>query len=498
MYSLTSVVVPDSLLALVQGTSLSEFTELLEGVRDARLAGVSRDQILAKLATAGWPDAFAQWYLDVCESEGGPVAVRLPDHKAPQPMMYAVTSHESKQTGPLLKAQPFLPRISTHLSTDLNAECDRVFSAFKKALDREGVDALVLRSDPFVYPSLVVFESWLPTKEAGVTERTSITVSMTVKPFHEHEIVYSLHMVDRGASENATILELSDYTISALVRRCLRRGSEVELADFQLKRNWYERGMTNKLVGLKTDPWTYILTALILLGLFTFFVTFLIAIVISFYLRKRELTVRSPGKPEGEPRTLVLCDSWHAVMFSIGSDAQNIRSQFGQEMLAAAPTHAHSQHTERIWHRGLDGIEEREQFVISSGRGLVFCQAYQYGNDLFVGWDAYLNKGCWVEEVVGRGIDRITRRQVELRNVVPGVARLSEYDWVDLNCLTEWTHTQLTRLVKQLLEERRIEQEIDFKITRSDRQGFADRLNTEDGAEKEKKKVGSNLLKRVG
>ena len=69
-----------------------------------------------------------------------------------------------------------------------------------------------------------------------------------------------------------------------------------------------------------------------------------------------------------------------------------------------------------------------------------------------------------VESSVCRGVDRATGKTVEVRTVVPGVQGLSEYDVMDLNCLTEWTHAQVVALTRQLLKELQIEQEIDFKI----------------------------------
>ena len=43
-----------------------------------------------------------------------------------------------------------------------------------------------------------------------------------------------------------------------------------------------------------------------------------------------------------------------------------------------------------------------------------------------------------------------------------------------MNCLTEWTHAQVVMLMKQLMKELQIDQEIDFKIVRGERKGPAD------------------------
>ena len=61
---------------------------------------------------------------------------------------------------------------------------------------------------------------------------------------------------------------------------------------------------------------------------------------------------------------------------------------------------------------------------------------------------------------------------VAVSTVVPGTQSISEYDLIDLSCLMEWTHAQLTNLAKRLLEELKIDQEIDFKIVRGERQSL--------------------------
>ena len=69
---------------------------------------------------------------------------------------------------------------------------------------------------------------------------------------------------------------------------------------------------------------------------------------------------------------------------------------------------------ERIWYWGLDGKEERDQFVVTVGRGIVFCQVYGYGEDVYIGWDGHLNRGQWVEEVVASGIHKELLSQNQL------------------------------------------------------------------------------------
>jgi hypothetical protein len=44
---------------------------------------------------------------------------------------------------------------------------------------------------------------------------------------------------------------------------------------------------------------------------------------------------------------------------------------------------------------------------------------------------------------------------------------------VDANTLIEWTHLQITQVLKHFMALRNIDQEIDFKIQRGQRQGLA-------------------------
>lgn len=179
--------------------------------------------------------------------------------------------------------------------------------------------------------------------------------------------------------------------------------------------------------------------------------------------------VRSAGKPLAEPRFPFYLDAWQTVIFGAGADAEHIRGRL-TALFAAARQQQFACGVERIWRWGLDGKIEREQIVLRYGRGIVFAQIYSYGSDLYVGWDAQLNVGTWKEKPIASGIDRETGERVRVMTVEQAVQPTTEYDLVDLNCLLEWTHAQVTQVLKQYLRERQIDQEIDFAIIRGDRQ----------------------------
>lgn len=200
--------------------------------------------------------------------------------------------------------------------------------------------------------------------------------------------------------------------------------------------------------------------------------------------------VRSAGKPLAEPRILSYLDAWQTVIFEAGADAARIRTRI-MALLGGGQQQRFACGLERIWHWGLDGKIEREQIVLRHGRGLVFCQIYGYGSDLYVGWDAHMNVGTWSEKRIATGIDRESGARVELRGVQPTTQATGEYDLADLNCLLEWTHAQVTKVLKQYVKEREIDQEIDFTIIRGDRKDAAR------GEQKEKPGLARRMFKRT-
>jgi hypothetical protein len=197
-------------------------------------------------------------------------------------------------------------------------------------------------------------------------------------------------------------------------------------------------------------------------------VLFVVGIVGLVTISRAPRLVRSAGKPLSEPRFLSYLDAWQTVIFDAGHDVESIRKRV-MSLFAHADRQRFTCAVERIWHWGLDGKIEREQIVLRHGRGVVFCQIYGYGSDLYVGWDAHLNIGTWREKQVSSGIDRDTKQRVTLMAVEPATQPTGEYDLVDLNCLLEWTHAQLAKVLKQYVKERQIDQEIDFTIIRGDR-----------------------------
>jgi hypothetical protein len=377
----------------------------------------------------------------------------------------------------------------------LDRECHRIHAAFTRACEVEGLQALVLRSEPLVYPATVLFECWIPVDGPAITERISVSVSAEVRPYFKFPIVYTVNIDNRG--KRRTIIGLHSVTddlIGGIVRWVLRRGRRPRMGKFLLRKFPLDFWKPlNKVAAVRPDYWMAIALAAWILGLFTKCSTWLVALPLTIILTRRVRSVRTAGKPDEEPRYLTPFDAWQTVIPGIGGYRDEVQKRFIEALARGAANQGFSHHVEQIWHRGLDGIDEREQIVLKFGRGIVFCQIFPYGDDLYVGWDGHLNRGQWVEKLVTQGIDRKTKRLTVVNSVVHGTQPTTEYDMVDLSCLMEWTHSQLVRLVKQQMEEHKIDQEIDFSIVRGERKGP---VSEQQGQQKHRGSAADKFIKR--
>ncbi len=59
-----------------------------------------------------------------------------------------------------------------------------------------------------------------------------------------------------------------------------------------------------------------------------------------------------------------------------------------------------------------------------------------------------------------------------INTVTPSIARATEYDLIDVNSLIEWVHSRVVQVLKQVMAEHKLDQEIDFKIVRGERQSL--------------------------
>lgn len=181
------------------------------------------------------------------------------------------------------------------------------------------------------------------------------------------------------------------------------------------------------------------------------------------------ITEACPPRP---PRDLRGLDSWQTVVRDLGEQRDIVLDRF-EAMLADRLSDASepiSIRRENIWYSGAEDKVERQQLALSLRRAIVFVRIYRYGRDLFVGWDAHVNLLSWKDRALYKGYRDGDGLKVELVGIETQYHQINEYDITDANFLLEATHAHLSILVKDVLREREIDQEVDFSIVRESRQ----------------------------
>ena len=398
-----------------------------------------------------------------------------------------IKGRAAKRPG-LTDVMPMLKRSEDTIWAQVEAARDELFGVMRKACHDEGYDALVIKSGPFVQPAWVKVECWMPSADGKVSGRAWAVVKIHAMEFHRHTMEHSVEVHDRGWSKSyERLVGFGERHATQLARFVLGRSSLPPLRALRARSaDWQLWRPKNKLDVLGTDWLQFAPYVLFGLGLLLLFVPLLGILLLAggaaaiVALKRRRAPVLSSGKPRAEPRQLYPVDSWQTVISGLGGDADTLRARL-LDLIATPPMDGFESRVEKIWDWGLDGIVEREQIVMTLRRGWVFCQIYGYRDELYVGWDAHLNSAQWVERTIATGIDKKTHGLIRVNSVEQGNQQLTEYDLVDLNCLAEWTHARIVQLVQRLMEERRIDQEIDFRIIRGER--------PKTGAQKQEKSV---------
>ena len=395
------------------------------------------------------------------------------------------------------QCQPVLRADTVNLWGKIETAIEEVYRAMLDACTSLGIDAYVGRNNAFEFPFAARFEAWVPAgaDDPNLTERSSACITIAPKPWHSYEFEYTIEIERSGRKKVlGKFGGLANQDIYALLNYLVRNGAKPHFPRRIKQPNepfWRMfNSVENKPVATRRDyldlagPVLTFLGIIGLLGLHLgnstpasdtlFFTPSLLVLALGLgiimYVAHQPRAVRSTGRPEHQPRSLRVYDSWQVVLFGAAPSADLMRQRF-LAMLKSAPIDDFKAATERIGYRVLDEPKVCEQIVLTARRGIVYCQIYEFGSDLYVGWQSFLNLGRWVEKVFpgARGIDRISGRRVEVRTATPGWESLCEYDYFDASCLTEWTHTQIVALTKQLMRELQIDQEIDFKIVRGER-----------------------------
>jgi hypothetical protein len=384
-----------------------------------------------------------------------------------------------------------IPRNTTNSFTRAEQLRDQLYSRFEQAASA-GIDAIGFTSYRESGQVWFRFDYRLPSPKENLSLRSSLAVTVERFDFHRHELLLTIE-ITHGARKTAldgVLPNLSDADIRMLVdaaqsgrRISPLTSGRVRSSPLQLWRP------SNSVTTLQPDFKQWGLVGLCVLGavltalpiaLLGVLVLLGAGLALYLYMHQRKTFVLSTGKPIYDPRAGLRLDFWQASIQQLGPRRTAIRQNLLDRLAATSPEGT-LVIPEQIWYPGVDGKVEREQIVVRFQRGMGFVQIESYGEDLFVGWDTYVNSGTWAEETLSRGVDRVSGTYAVANRVIPGTLRPSEYDVHDGNFLTEWLHAAVVRTVRLAMEEAKIDQEVDFTIQRGTR-NMASGNNTEAGA----------------
>ncbi len=430
-----------------------------------------------------------------------------------------------------LDARPVRPFSPSTLWDEAVARRNTFADRIRQTLAAAGVDALVFVSEDGNYPPWVRLEAWTEAGQGKASNRAGLSITVDVHPYRITPIVVSATLT-RGARKfeasewpDFTLEDVEDWTRCALAlqgkpskykpfRNGLRR-LIATLLPFISKPHAnpidraFRQGFLSNLAVSVTSIW---LAACVLVGLFSFSVAMTsddgdvremallafvvaaaIAIGLGLWLRRRaqpaKRAVAVVQQPLFDPRSTGLVDSWHAVIAGLGADYDAIRARLVARL--QADESGTTCREETYGYRVPNGFKLRNRFVVAKYQAYIYVHFYRFGDDMFVGWQAFLNWAQWGETAaVSQKVER--GRQVEFRELRQASYVPSHVDIVELNALSERVHRKLESELKAILKEKAIDQEIDFKVIRGDRESALDK-SKHDG-EKPKRRGGLRFV----
>ncbi len=425
-------------------------------------------------------------------------------------------------------ARPIRPTADVTLWDKAAELRDRVAFEIRTVLQARNVEALVLVSPNGDYPAWVKLEAWMPpaaknaTREMG-QERAELLFTIHTKEYHEKSLVIAA----QGKRGRRTMRfwrcpNLSIEDVGGWVRYALGRGAKPPCYSVasalllkllvavpflptpyrnRVQKRFRSRFWFSRVLGFGAAAALFISFSImadegqptqqeynyytrtyetryrrapdhgpaILLGAcgaIAWLASYLIA-------RRRQQMVSVSDEPHILPRNLGLVDSWHTTVAGLGKDYDAIKQRlvFSLKELDSLGL---SCNLETYVFRTPNGYEERERVVATKGQSLVHVHIYRFTDDIFVGWDAFLNWAKWQEtDAVARKIKG--RSETEYRQLAKGTYIPNQFDLIDLDSLSELVHRRLERELKAILKEKAIDQEIDFAIIRGDRDRALDK-----------------------
>jgi hypothetical protein len=389
-------------------------------------------------------------------------------------------------------ARPFLRADPNSPWTEAAARRDLFAAAIEKALGSRGIRALVLKSQPGIYPISLSATLWTSETDVGGAvemERASVAISIEVDPYRAKPLIYHIGVQTRRRHYSSVETGVDEEDAAKLMLFALELGPRPEVLPTAstLFARWIEAQIpflpaANPLIAeARPNRFTWptllvgmaVVIALLALGTEGgapwLWMGAIGALAAAYIIStRRPVCYTVVKRPEVAPRSLMLVDSWHTVIPGIDDGFDTLVERIERSVQGHDPNIRSAWETHH--YRTPYGFEDRRRLALIKDQAVVHIHLYPFARDAFVGWDGFLNHSCWAETVPVSVTVR-DGRKMEFRTLTVAPYAPSEVDLVELNALSELVHRRMTMEIKALLKERQIEADIDYSIIRGVREG---------------------------
>ena len=389
----------------------------------------------------------------------------------------------------LVNAKPIRPSSDKTDWTTAVEMRDGFAEEIRSSFTAEKVETLTITSANGIYPPWVKCEVWLPKDGRDNTRlRSELEVRIEPRPYNKTSCVVSA-ILTKGGHKYAVYSQtnFSKSHIAEWILFMLDRGGKPSnyrpivgslpwvnrnpIAN-DYRRNW----LTTASIVFAISLFLFVIPVIFPSGFETFFYYAGIAGILAgvFILRKRRRRIHLISQPPETPRDTVPVDSWHTIIGELGNDFENTKKKLIDVICDQENVDNINCATEKYAYRTPTGLEERDRIILSKGQAIVHVHMYLFGEDIFVGWDSYINWSQWREKAP-TSVKVIGNTEIEYRELQPGFYIPNNFDIIDLNSLSDYVHRRLERKIKSIIKEKAIDQEIDFSILRGSRESALDK-----------------------
>jgi hypothetical protein len=424
---------------------------------------------------------------------------------------------EISSQSPVIDTRPFLPSAQDSPYAMAEAQRNDFANSINTALQTKGIRALIVKSQPGVYPPRLDVTSWRTVRDQGTEleySRASLSITVAAKPWQVHPFAYSVQIVKNNKTFSRELYDLTPQACAdaalfsvELAPRPMWVPTEIDKAfskignafiillsallpipgnplddnpfrrdsrgDYSFSPHWLLYGIG--FLGLCTVAVDDISVGAKFIAVITSMIFFIGGFI---WKRKCKHIVTVIKQPQTNPRNLVLMDSWGASIPDMGKCFNQLVQRIEQSLSNLDPTLELSWETYQ--YHTPNGFEERPRLVLSKQQAVVHIHLHPFASDVFVGWQSYLNHARWAETTaVSTKFSLFSKTQTDFRELVVDSYRPTALDIVELSALSELTHRRLVIVVQTLMREQEIDADIDFAIIRGSRESVLGNKDTE-------------------